>query len=42
MNARKLILALATAVAAGGWAAELRQVVIVSRHNLRAPLDTAM
>ena len=30
------------AAAAGGWAAELRQVVIVSRHNLRAPLGTAM
>ena len=42
MNAKKWMFALAAAVAAGGWAAELRQVVIVSRHNLRAPLDTAM
>ena len=40
--ARKWTCVLAAAVAAGGWAAELRQVVIVSRHNLRAPLATAM
>ena len=42
MNAKKWMFVLAAAAAAGGWAAELRQVVIVSRHNLRAPLDTAM
>ena len=42
MNAKNWICILAAAVAAGGWAAELRQVVIASRHNLRAPLDTAM
>ena len=39
---KKWLSVLAVAVAAGGWAAELRQVVIVSRHNLRAPLDTAV
>ena len=39
---KKLLGVMVAAVAAGGWAAELRQVVIVSRHNLRAPLDTAM
>ena len=42
MNVKKLMCALVAAAAAGGWAAELRQVVIVSRHNLRAPLDTAV
>lgn len=42
MNAKRHMFVLAAAVAAGCWAAELRQVVIVSRHNLRAPLDTAM
>ena len=42
MITKKWTLVLAAAVAVGGWAAELRQVVIVSRHNLRAPLDTAM
>ena len=42
MNVKKWLCVLAAAVAAGGWAAELRQVVIVSRHNLRAPLDTAV
>ena len=42
MNAKKWMLVFAAAAMAGGWAAELRQVVIVSRHNLRAPLDTAM
>ena len=42
MNVKKLLCVFAAAVAAGGWAAELRQVVIVSRHNLRAPLDTAV
>ena len=40
--AKKWMFVLAAAVAAGGWAAELRQVVIVSRHNLRAPLGTSM
>ena len=39
---KKLLCVMVAAAAAGGWAAELRQVVIVSRHNLRAPLDTAM
>ncbi len=39
---KKWLCVWAVAVAAGGWAAELRQVVIVSRHNLRAPLDTAV
>ena len=38
---KKLLCVLVAAAAAGGWAAELRQVVIVSRHNLRSPLDTA-
>ena len=42
IGVKKWICILAAAVAAGGWAAELHQVVIVSRHNLRAPLDTAM
>ena len=42
MTAKKLTFVLAVAAVAGCWAAELRQVVIVSRHNLRAPLDTAM
>ena len=42
LNVKKWLCVLAVAVAAGGWAAELRQVVIVSRHNLRAPLDTAV
>lgn len=39
---KKLLCMMMAVAAAGGWAAELRQVVIVSRHNLRAPLDTAM
>ena len=39
---KKLLCVMVAAAAAGGWAAELRQVVIVSRHNLRAPLGTAM
>lgn len=39
---KKLLSIMAVAAAIGGWAAELRQVVIVSRHNLRAPLGTAM
>ena len=38
---KKLLCVLVAVAAAGGWAAELRQVVIVSRHNLRAPLGTA-
>jgi len=38
---KKLLCVLVAAAAAGGWAAELRQVVIVSRHNLRSPLGTA-
>ena len=38
---KKLLCVLVALTAAGGWAAELRQVVIVSRHNLRAPLGTA-
>ena len=38
---KKLLCVMVAAAAAGGWAAELRQVVIVSRHNLRAPLGTA-
>ena len=42
MNVKKLLCVFVVAVAAGVWAAELRQVVIVSRHNLRAPLDTAV
>lgn len=42
IGVKKWICILAAAVAAGGWAAELHQVVIVSRHNLRAPLDSAM
>ena len=42
MELKKLLCVVAVAVSAGGWAAELRQVVIVSRHNLRAPLDTAV
>ena len=42
MNVKKLMCVWAVAMAAAGWAAELRQVVIVSRHNLRAPLDTAI
>ena len=37
-----MLCVLVAVAAAGGWAAELRQVVIVSRHNLRAPLGTAM
>ena len=39
---KKLLCVMVAAAAACGWAAGLRQVVIVSRHNLRAPLDTAM
>ena len=39
---KKLLCVMVAAAAAGGWAAELCQVVIVSRHNLRAPLGTAM
>ena len=39
---KKLLCVMVAVAAAGGWAAELRQVVIVSRHNLRAPLGTAM
>ena len=38
---KKLLYVLVAVAAAGGWAAELRQVVIVSRHNLRSPLGTA-
>ena len=38
---KKLLCVMVAAAAAGGWAAELRQVVIVSRHNLRSPLGTA-
>ena len=38
---KKLLCVLVAVTAAGGWAAELRQVVIVSRHNLRSPLGTA-
>ena len=38
---KKLLCVLVAVTAAGGWAAELSQVVIVSRHNLRAPLGTA-
>ena len=39
---KKLLCIMAVAAASGAWATELRQVVIVSRHNLRAPLDTSM
>ena len=42
MNMKKLLCVFVAAAAAGVWASELRQVVIVSRHNLRAPLDTAV
>ena len=42
MNVKKLMCVLVAAAAAGGWAAELSQVVIVSRHNLRAPLETSV
>ena len=38
---KKLLCVMVAVAAAGGWAAELRQVVIVSRHNLRSPLGTA-
>lgn len=39
---KKFLCVLATVAVSGSWATELRQVVIVSRHNLRAPLDTAV
>ena len=39
---KKFLCVLAIVAASGSWAAELRQIVIVSRHNLRAPLDTAV
>ena len=39
---KNLLFVMVAAAAAGGWAAELHQVVIVSRHNLRAPLATSM
>ena len=42
MNMKKLMCTMAAVLAAGGWASDLCQMVIVSRHNLRAPLDTAM
>ena len=42
LNVKKWLCVLAVAAAVGSWAAELRQIVIVSRHNLRAPLDTAV
>ena len=39
---KKFLCVFAIVAASGSWAAELRQIVIVSRHNLRAPLDTAV
>ena len=39
---KKFLCVFAIVAASGSWAAELRQSVIVSRHNLRAPLDTAV
>ena len=39
---KRLLCALVAAASAVGWAAELRQVMIVSRHNLRAPLTSAV
>ena len=41
MNLKTWLCMLAVAAAAGGWAAGVRQVVIVRRHDLRAPLVAA-